>query len=97
MLSLVFKIIPLASILFTFANNLSYTVFLTTSLLTKLLNLLQSTGTVFNFSTSILSISAFKIAKSNFAASLDVSTPVVFFKSTLLHKWANLIQLPFDK
>ena len=30
-------------------------------------NLLKSTGTVFNLSTSILSISAFKLAKSDFA------------------------------
>ena len=31
--------------LFTFADNLSYTAFLTTSFLTTLLNLLKSTGT----------------------------------------------------
>ena len=55
--------------------------FLAKSLLTTLLNLLKSKGTVFNLSTSILSILAFKLAKLDFAATLDVSTPVTFFKS----------------
>ena len=36
---------------------------LTTSLLTTLLNLAKSTGTVFNLSTSILSTSVFNAAK----------------------------------
>ena len=63
---------------FTLVTNLSYTVFLT-SLSTTLLRLNKSKGTVFNLSISILSTSAFKLAKSDFAAKLDVSTPVAFF------------------
>ena len=55
--------------------------FLTTSLFTILLNLLKSTGVVFNFSVSILSTSAFKFAKFGFSANLEVSIPVAFFKS----------------
>ena len=86
---LVFKTNPLVSILFTFGTNLSYTIFFTTSLLTTLLSLLKSTGTVFHLSTSILSISAFKLAKSDFAANVDVSTPVAFFKPALLHNQIN--------
>ena len=63
---------------FTLVTNLSYTVFLT-SLSTTLLRLNKSKGTVFNLSISILSTSAFKLAKSDFAVKLDVSTPVAFF------------------
>ena len=80
----VFKANPLVLILFI-ATNLSHTVFLTKLLFTTLLNLLKSTGTVFNLVTSILSTSAFKLAKSDFASNLDVITPVSFFKSVLLH------------
>ena len=82
---LVFKTNVLVSILFTLATNLSYTVFLTTSFFTVLLNLLKSTGTVTNFSISNLSTSAFKLTKSDFAANLDVLIPVAFFKSVFLH------------
>ena len=60
MLYLVFKTNTLVSMLFTFATNLSYTNFLMTSLLNASLNSMKSTGTVFNFPTSMLSISAFK-------------------------------------
>ena len=60
MLYLVFKTNPLVSMLFTFATNLSYTNFLMTSLLNASLNSMKSTGTVFNFPTSMLSISAVK-------------------------------------
>ena len=42
---LVFNTKSLVSILFTFATNLSYTVFLTTSFFTTSLSLLKSTGT----------------------------------------------------
>ena len=66
---LVFKINPVASIL-TFATNLSYIVLLTISLFTTLLSLLKSTGTVLS-----TSVSGFRLAKSNFADNLDVSTP----------------------
>ena len=58
--------------------------FLTTSLFTTLLSLLKATGTVFNLSTSILSTFPLKLAKSDFAANLDVSTPVAFFESVFL-------------
>ena len=43
-------------------------------------HLLKSTGTVSNFSKSILSTSAFKLFKSDFAPNLEVSTPVALFK-----------------
>ena len=49
-----------------------------------MLSLLKSAGTGFNSSTSIWSISAFKLPKSGFAANLDVSTPVGFFKSAFV-------------
>ena len=49
-----------------------------------LFKLLKSSGTVFNLSTSILPTSAFKLAKSDFAANLDVSIPVAFFKSAFV-------------
>ena len=75
---LVFQIKPLASISFTFATSSSCTVYLTTSLLTKLFGLLKSTATVFSFSISIL-ISAFSLAKFDFNSRLDVSIPVAFF------------------
>ena len=45
-------------------------VFLTTSLTTTLLSLLKSSGPVFHLSASALSISAFKLAKSDFAVNL---------------------------
>ena len=43
----VFKINPVVSILYTVPTSLLYSVFLTTSFLTTLLNLAKSTGTVF--------------------------------------------------
>ena len=60
---------------FTLVTNFSYTVFLTT-LSTTLLSLNKSKETVFNLS---ISTSDFKLAKSDFAAKLDLSTPVPFF------------------
>ena len=36
---------------------------------------------LFTFTNNLSSTSAFKLAKSNFTASLDVSIPVAFFKS----------------
>ena len=68
----------------TLATNLSYTVFLTTSLFTTFCSLLKSVGTVFNLCTSNLSTPAFNLAKSNFAARLDVSTHVAPFKSAFV-------------
>ena len=55
-------------------TNLSYTVFLTTSLSTTFLSLLKSAGTVFSLSISILS---------DLAAKLDVSTPAAPLKSAI--------------
>ena len=69
---LVFKTSPLASILFIlFVTNLSCRVFLTTE-------------TGFSLSILILSTSAFGLAKSNFAAYLEVSTPVAFLNSAFV-------------
>ena len=64
-----------------FATNLSYKVFLTTSFFSISVSLLKSTGTGINLSIYNLSTSAFKLAKSGFAANLDVSIRGVFFKS----------------
>ena len=46
--------------------------------------MLKSTGTVFSLSTFILSTSAFKLAKSDFDANLDVSAYVAFFRSVFV-------------
>ena len=81
MLYIVFKTNLLISILFTLATNLSYTVFLTILFFTKSLSLRESTEIGTNLSISNLSISAFKSAISDFAASLDVSITVAFLKS----------------
>ena len=77
---IVFKTNPLVSKLFTFAANLSQTVFLITSLFTTSLSSLNSSGTVFDLSISILSTSAFNLTKFNFNARLDVSISVAFLK-----------------
>ena len=69
--------------LYTFVTNLSYTIFLTT--FTTLPSLFKSTGTVFSLSTSILSMSAFKLAKSDFAANLEVSITAAFLNQLLLY------------
>ena len=78
---LAFKANPPLPILFTLVTNLSDTVFLTTSFLTTLLNLLKSTRTVFNCLHLHSSTSTFRLAKSDFAANLDVSASVAFFNS----------------
>ena len=44
-----------------------------------LLSLLESSGTAVSLSILILSTSAFKLAKSDFGAKQDVSTPVARF------------------
>ena len=51
------------------------------NLSTLLFKLLRLVGTLFNLSIFNLSTSAFKLTKSDFAANLDVSIPVAFFKS----------------
>ena len=63
--------VSIASILFF---KVLYSIFLTTSFLTTLLNLARSLGTVFNLSVSMLSTSVFKAAKLVFNALLLVST-----------------------
>ena len=73
------------SILSTFAINLSYTVFLTTSIFTTLLNLLKPAGIGTSLSMSDLSMSLFKLAKLVFSAKLEVSTCEIFLISVLLH------------
>ena len=72
------------SILFTLLTNLSYSVFLTTSLFTTLVNLLKSTGTVFSLSVSNLLTSVFKLAKFVFNAKLEVSILVIFLMSAFV-------------
>ena len=95
---LVFKRNPLVSVLFTLVTNLSYTVFLTTSFFTTLLNLLKSTGTVTNLSMSNLSTSVFKPAKFVFNANPEVSTCAIFLTSAFLayldKSTLTLISLP---
>ena len=71
----------LVSVELTLINNSAYPVFLATSVSTTLLSLYKSTRTVYNFSISILSTLDFQLAKSNFAAKLDVSNSVAPFKS----------------
>ena len=78
---LVLKRKSLVSIAFTLATNLSYTVFLTTSFFTTLLNLLKSLGTGTNLSMSNLSTSVFKLAKFVFNAKLEASTYQIFLIS----------------
>ena len=67
-----------------FATNLLYTVFLTTSFFTTLLNLLKSAGIGTNLSMSNLSTSLFKLAKLFFNAKLDVSTCEIFLISVFV-------------
>ena len=74
----------LVSIALTLVTSISYTVFLTT-LSNTLHSLIKSVGTVFSLSLSILSAWAFNLAKSDFAARLDVSTAVALFNQLLLH------------
>ena len=81
---LVFKIKLLVSISSTFVFKLLYSVFLTTSFFTKLLNLARSTGTVFHLSTFILSTSVFKLARFVFDAKLLTSACVTFSKSVFV-------------
>ena len=59
--------------------------FLITSWSTTFFSLLKSAGTVFSLSTFIISTCAFKLAKSDITAKLNVSTPVSPFKSVLSH------------
>ena len=89
MLYLVFNIKSLVSVLFTFATNLLYTVFLTTLFFTTSLTLLKSTGTGANLPMSNLSTSVFRLAKFVFSAKLEVSTCVTFLDQFLLHSWKD--------
>ena len=66
-------------------TNLSFTNFLTTSLFITLLNLLISTGTVFNLLLYNLSASNFKVGELAFLAKFDVSTLIAFLNLVLLH------------
>ena len=70
--------------LFTFSTNLSYTVFLATSIFTTALSLLKSTGTGANLSIPNLSTSVFKQAKCDFSAKLELSIPVLSFRSAFV-------------
>ena len=65
-----------------FGNQFIIHSFVTTSLSTALLGLFKSAGTVFSLCICALFTSALKLAKPNFAAKLDVSTPFAFFKSS---------------
>ena len=67
--------------LFTLSANLSYTVFLTTSLLTILLSFAKSLETGAILSISSLSTSVFKVAKFHFSAKLLPLICVTFFRS----------------
>ena len=64
---LVFETKFVVSIPFTLESNLSYSVFLTTSFLTTLLNLAKSLGTGVNLSISSLSTSVFQLDKFDFS------------------------------
>ena len=55
--------------------------FTISNLSTLRFKLLKLVGPLFNLSISNLSTSPFKLTRSNFAANLDLSIPVAFFKS----------------
>ena len=76
---LVFKANSLVSTLFTLATNLLYKAILTALFLTTSLNLLKSTGTGANLSTSV-----FRLAKFVFSAKVEVSTCVTFLRSVFV-------------
>ena len=67
--------------LFTLVTNLSYTVFLTTSIFITLLSFAKSLGTGVNLSMSSLSTLVFKLVKFHFSAKLLTFTRDTFFKS----------------
>ena len=69
---LVFKTNLVVSMLFTFATNSSYAVFLITSFFTTSLSLLKSKGAGANFSISNSSTSVFRLTKFDFSAKLEV-------------------------
>ena len=69
----------LVSILSTFATNLLYTSYLTTSFFTTSLDLLKSTGIGTNLSISNLSTSVFRLAKLVFSAKLEILTCNEYF------------------
>ena len=56
-----------------------------------LLSLLKSAGVVFSLSMSILSICAFTLAKSDFAAKVDVQHLLLLLNQLLTFDWINLI------
>ena len=68
----------------TFVTNLLYSVFLTKSFFTKLLDLAKSSGTGVNFAISNLSTSVYKLAKFVFDAKLLTSTCATFLKSVIV-------------
>ena len=61
-------------------TSLSCTDFFNNYYITALLSLLKSAETVFSLFISILFTSAFKLAKSDFAAKLDLSALIATFK-----------------
>ena len=54
------------------------------NLSTLLFKLYKLVGTIFNLSISNLSTPSFKLTKSDYAANLDVSISVAFFKSAFV-------------
>ena len=68
----------------TFVTNSSYSVFLTTSFLTAVLNLAKQLGTGVNLSISSLYISVLRLDKLDFSAKLLVSTCDIFLKSVFV-------------
>ena len=74
----------LVSIFSTFAANLTYTVFLTTSFFTTSLSLLKSSGTGANLSMSNLSTSVFRLVKFYFSAKLELSACEIFLMSVFV-------------
>ena len=64
--------------LFTFAANLSYTVFLTTSFFSTSFSLLKSTGTGANLPMSNLSTSVFRLAKFVLVQNLKYQLVLIF-------------------
>ena len=87
----------LVSILFTFATNLSCTVFLTTLFFTTSLSLLKSAGTGANLSMSNLLNSVFKLAKLVWLRKVLTHFYMrPFFSIQLLKQWLYPFHLTYN-
>ena len=75
----------------TFFSNALKSVSYTRSFATLIVNLAKSAGTVFNFSTSILSTSVFKLARFGLMQNYRHQHVSHFLNQSLLHNYSNLV------